>query len=163
MSETEKTAEAAQKMIADLLIAGFSGVKISKGTGVNQITIGNLRNGKNSRVTEAVYDKIWDFWSENVPPKEELEKIRAEKAAVQEPSETSAPDAPKPKRKYTKRSATKTGKKAGSKSGFPSTEGFINRNYVPVDLTALHTTIDRLISRFAESLKELEAIRKQIK
>jgi hypothetical protein len=165
---SEKTAEAAQKMIQDLLLAGFSGVKISKGTGVNQITIGNLKNGKNARVTETVYDKIWDFWSENVPSKDVLEKLRAEKASSKsaqsapnkaESSGSSKNASSKPKRKYTRRS----GEKSSAKTSFPGTEGFINRNYVPVDLTALHATIDNLISRFSDSLKELEAIRKQIK
>lgn len=161
-SMSEKTVEKAQQMIQDLLLAGYSGVKISEGSGVNQVTIGALKNGKSQRVTEKVFDRLWDYWSENVPPKEKLEQLRAEKgqstgrkkASEKAPASESAQTASaKPKRKYTKRSVSET----------PSTEGFINRNYVPVDLNALNTTIDKLISQFSDTLKELEAIRKQIK
>lgn len=168
MSDNEKTAEKAQQMIQDLILAGFSGVKISKGSGVNQITIGNLKNGKNSRVTEVVFDKLWDFWSENVPPQAELEKLRAEKGQpasasagtraqkTPEKATASIPSKPapsKPKRKYTKR----------TKQTAPPSTSFINKNYVPVDINALTATVDSLIDRFSEAVKELEAIRKQIK
>jgi len=159
MSE-EKSVDRAQRMIKDLLLAGYSGVKISEGSGINQVTIGALKNGKSQRVTDKVFNRLWDYWSENVPPKDELEKLRAEKTpstTVQkapEKASASKTEGQKPKRKYTKR----------TKSEAPSTaEGFINRQYVPVDLTALNNTIDKLISQFSDTLKELEAIRKQIK
>jgi hypothetical protein len=161
---SEKTVKKAQMMVHDLLLLGFSGVKISDGAGVNQVTIGSIRNGKSQRISEKVFDRIWDFWSEHAPPKEELEKLRAEKSAklkspqptkMQASTAPTSPTAsqPKPKRKYTKRVSTKP-VEAGS---------FISRQYVPVDLTVLRNTIDNLIAQFSEAVAELESIREQIK
>ncbi|MBN1446449.1 MAG: hypothetical protein JXA28_00860 [Bacteroidetes bacterium] len=74
----EKTVERAHEMIHDLRRAGISGQKIAKGSGVNPVTIGQIRNGKSGRITEKIFDRIWDFWSENAPPKDEREAARKE-------------------------------------------------------------------------------------
>jgi len=72
----EKTVERAHEMIHDLVRAGFSGEKISREAGVSSPTIGQIRNGKSGRITEKVFDKIWNYWSEHAPPKDEREAAR---------------------------------------------------------------------------------------
>jgi len=74
----EKTVERAHEMIRDHLRAGISGQKIAKGSGVNPVTIDQIRNGKSGRITVKVFDKIWDFWSEKAPPKDEREAASKE-------------------------------------------------------------------------------------
>jgi hypothetical protein len=141
----EKTAEKAQKMVSDLLLAGFSGVKIAEGSGVNQFTISAIKLGKQSRITEKVYDKIWNFWDENLPSKEKMEELRKNEAA--------APKAkPQTKRKYTKKAKL-------DKAGIDS---FINKNFVPVDVNAFESMIDRLILQYDDVLNELKSIKRQI-
>jgi transcriptional regulator with XRE-family HTH domain len=168
---TEKTVEKARQMIHDLLILGFSGAKIAKGTGITEMTISSIKNGKSQRVSEKVFDKLWNFFDETAPPRAEMERIRSEKApateapnvpAKQSISGTAEPDAPKPKRKYTKRIGSSGEADSSTKVTFPNTEGFINRQLVPVDLSALNNRIDHLIAQFSEALKQLHAIRKQI-
>jgi hypothetical protein len=41
------------------------------------VTIGAIKKVTQSRITEKVYDKIWTFWDEHAPPKDEVEVPRA--------------------------------------------------------------------------------------
>lgn len=156
----EKTAEKAQKMINDLLLAGFSGVKISEGSGINQLTISLLKNGKSKRITEKVYDRLWNFWDENLPPDDELQRLRTtSNATVQHATkdsttvETQNQAAAPTKRKYARRTPV-----AASDA-----TTLVNRNIVAIDKMALVSVLDSILSSFVEASNQLNDIRKMLR
>lgn len=165
---TEKTVDKAQRMIHDLLLVGVSGEKIAKGTKISSMTISAIKNGKNQRISEKVYDAIWEFYDEQAPPREEMERLRAERASDVPTSTASAPNS-----KRTPKAASKLkpkvnaeSRKAHKASGAEiliDFSGFINRDYVPVNVPLLTQRIDDLIDRFRQAVNELEQIKSQIR
>lgn len=155
----EKTPQKAQRMILDLLLLGISGEKIAKGTKISAMTISSIKNGRNQRISEKVFDKIWNFYDEKAPPRTEMEKLREEKGNVELPQQ-------KPEEKAAPKSKTEkpdSGTPTAPKRPVKDFSGFISTDYVPVNLKALNEQIDGLISQFQSALDELNAIKAQIK
>lgn len=163
---TEKTPDKAQRMIHDLLLVGISGEKIAKGTKISSMTISAIKNGKNKRISEKVFDAIWNFYDEKAPPREEMERLRAERASE-------VPASPVTMVKQTPKAASKLkpkvnaeNPKAHKPSGTSVTidlTGFISRDYLPVNVPLLTQQIDGLIARFRQAVIELEQIKSQIR
>lgn len=153
-------------MIHDLLLVGISGEKIARATKISSMTISSIKNGKNKRISEKVYDAIWEFYDEQAPPREEMERLRAERAF-----EAPASMTPAPKTKRTPKAASKLkvnvespkAPKAGESDTLIDFAGFINRDYVPVNVPMLTQQIDGLVARFRQAVIELEQIKSQIK
>lgn len=164
----EKTVERAQQMIRDLLRAGFSGKDISQGSGVNPNTIGSLRNGKSTRVTDKVFDRIWDYWSEHAPPKDDNRPPDEEETPVAIKNKSISEAARKSLRKAAEGTngdaVAKTKEAPAPRQRHPeaSSGSFVSRQHVPVDISALTAVIRRLVSRFEDAKRELEEIRKEI-
>lgn len=190
MEKNEKTVERAYQMITDLTSAGVSMNRITKGAKVDYITVLRIKDGTRKRISERVFDSIWDFWSENAPPRANGQsadgKLAASDAteapqaaetgkpssaptkAVRSPRKAAVkPKAKKPRASKTApKSATNGQKAAGSgHADMPpiNIDGLLNRNYVPVDMKALTALIDGMIARFQGQIEELEAIRKLLK
>lgn len=53
----ERSVENAQRMVLDML-KGMTQTKLSDTTGINQVTLANLKNGKASRISEKVWDRL---------------------------------------------------------------------------------------------------------
>jgi DNA-binding Xre family transcriptional regulator len=165
---SEKTPDKAQRMIHDLLLVGVSGQKISKNTGISEMTISAIKNGRNKRVSEAVFDKIWEYYDEQAPPREEMDKIREEGASKATGPRVKAA----PKAKQTPKATSKLKPKVNAESpkaqlaGVSDTPidftGMINRQYIPVNVPLLSQRIDELITRFQHAVSELEQIKSQI-
>jgi hypothetical protein len=185
MDKNEKTVERARQMLTELTMAGIPITKVSKEAGVNSVTIWQIKKGGQSRISERVFDSIWDFWSENAPPRTDgqeaatgpVEAPQTAEASKPSPAPTKAVRGPRTaalKPKGTKPRAAKTatkqptnGQKAvtASLKDLPpiNIEGLLNRDYVPVDMKALTALIDGMIARFQGQIEELEAIRKLMK
>lgn len=168
MNETrvsmEKTVERAQKMIHDLLHGGLMMKDIVSGTGVNPTTLGWIRKGRTEKIAERTFDRIWDYWSEQAPPKDE----RGSAGEVPDSTKTISA-ASKEALKKSRKTAEKT-KKVEPKVTPPrrqkrperTYDGFVSRQHVPIDAEVFTTVIDRLIDRFEAAKKELEGVRKEI-
>jgi transcriptional regulator with XRE-family HTH domain len=78
------------RLLEEMISQGWTAAAIAKGSGVNQITVGNIKNRKASRVTEKVYDKIAAFKQRIDAGLEEKPK-RGRKAASTPASGSSAP------------------------------------------------------------------------
>ena len=183
MDKNEKTVERAYQMIMDLTSAGVSMNKITKGAKVDYITVLRIKDGTRKRISERVFDSIWDFWSENAPPRTNGQEaatgpVEAAEAGKPSPTPTKALRSPRKaavKPKATKKSraakaaakqSTNGQKAAGSgHADMPpiNIDGLLNRNYVPVDMKALTALIDGMITKFQGQIEELEAVRKLLK
>lgn len=191
MEKNEKTVERACQMIMDLTSAGVSMNKITKGAKVDYITVLRIKDGTRKRISERVFDSIWDFWSENAPPRTNgqsadgqetttgpVEATQAAEAGKPSPAPTKAVRSPrkaalKPKATKKPRVAKAAAKQStiGQKAAATAPadlppiniEGLLNRDYVPVDMKALTALIDGLITRFQGQIEELEAVRKLLK
>jgi hypothetical protein len=190
MEKNEKTVERARQMLTELTMAGIPMTKVSKDAGVNSVTIWQIKKGGQSRISERVFDSIWDFWSENAPPRTNgqsadgkdatgpVEATQAARAGKPSPSPTKAVRSPrkaalKPKATKKPRVAKAAAKQStiGQKAAATAPadlppiniEGLLNRDYVPVDMKALTALIDGMITRFKGQIEELEAVRKLLK
>jgi hypothetical protein len=139
-----KLAEATH-VLQSLLASGWSGAAISKVSGINQVTIGSIKNEKSSRISDKVYAKIMALKDTKNP------------AGTRTTKSTSVA-APMPAVKSEK--SKKPGPK--KKVAVPTSGSFINPNYVPVDIVQLRGVIDSLIAQFDGALQELQHIKKQI-
>jgi hypothetical protein len=138
-----------------MIDAGWTAAAIAKQSDVNQITVGNLKNGKGSRVTDKVFDKImalkhqFDAGEIDAP-------TRKRKGAIPSAAPSATPSV-----------AAERGKNVSAAKGrdqSPSDfRGMINTQYVPVDVERLLGMIDALISRFSGAIEELESIKSQLK
>jgi hypothetical protein len=147
--------------VRSLLSAGWTASAISNASGVNPITIGNIKNGKAQRVTSGVYNKLMDVKNKAdqsliAPP------ARGRKPAAAAKPAPKAKPGPKPKAKPGPKPKGRPGRKPGVKSASPASS-IINTNYVPVDVTQLQAAIDSMIKNFSGAIKDLEGIKKQLK
>jgi len=140
---TDKLAKATG-VLNDLLAAGWSGAAVSKVSGINQVTIGSIKNGKSSRISDKVYSKIMALKDSPAPA-----GTRARKAPTSAAEKTVAAPAKK-------KSAAK------KQPASPVSGSMINPNYVPVDIVQLRGVVDSLIGQFESALEELQNIKKQI-
>jgi hypothetical protein len=186
MEKNEKTVERARQMLTELTMAGVPMTKVAKGAGVNGVTLWQLKKGGQSRISERVFDSIWDFWSENAPPRKDGNEAATGLVEVPQAAEadnpSSAPTKAKrgPRKAAAKPKAAKTVSKPSMKSQKQSNDqkaptagssdmppinidGLLNRDYVPVDMKALTALIDGMITRFKGQIEELEAVRKLLK
>ncbi len=131
---------AAAGILAALMADGWSVAAIAKESGVNQITLGNIKNRKAGRITDKVFERIEAF------------RERAASGDVQKPSRgrSSAPAAAQ-----TRKTAAPVKKAQVAQSSM----SLINTDYVSVDITQLQSVIDRLIGNFSDAISELESIR----
>jgi hypothetical protein len=137
-----------------MLGAGWSASAISKESGVNQITLSNIKNNKASRLTDKVFDRLRDF-------KSKVDAGEIVKAPSKNASTPSAGVAPKKaKRTATKSRKATAGNKADARPAADSS--LINTNYVPVDIVKLQTVIDGLIANFSDAIEEMKNIRRMI-
>lgn len=163
---TENKLSLTMQQLEEMIARGWSAAAIAKLSGVNQITVGNIKNGKASRVTDKVHDKIAglkariDAGQVEMPrrgrkPVTESITASAEKKTaktVKRESKSPGTTAPRP--------ATALRTKTDTAEDF---SGMINRQYVPVDITKLQGMIDQLIARFTDAANELEAIKAKLK
>ncbi len=152
--------ELVTKHLSDLLDVGWTVAALSRESGVNQITLGNIKNRKATRVTDKVYQRIADCKARidagNVPLPGRGRKTTGKSAAGKHdapasPSVSATADRPAPKAPAKKSSPAK------------HHDGMINNDYVPVNVAQLQGVIDRLIENFAGAIAELESIKKQIR
>lgn len=146
--------------IMHLLEQGWTVAAISRESGVNQITLGNIKNKKPSRVTDKVYQRIADFRARvdqgaMTPPARgrKAGSAAAQKSAAAKPAARPSSPSPTPGVKQ----------KSGRTGAAAQTGSIINTNYVPVNAAQLQGVIDRLIENFSAAIAELESIRGQIK
>lgn len=160
---SEDKLELAVKHVHDMLAKGWTVTAISKNSGVNQITLGNIKNQKAQRITDKVYQRIADLKAKvdagQVEPPKRGRKPASKMVAKTPAAEASAK---KPGRKPVARPGARGPKPAGRTSSRDAT-GMINTNYVPVDISQLQGVIDRLIENFSGAINELENIKKQLK
>lgn len=157
---TQDKLELVTQHIAHLLEQGWTVAAISRESGVNQITLGNIKNKKPSRVTDKVYQRIADF------------RARVDQGGVTPPSRGRKPGKASAQAAVTAKPAARQGmpaaapavkrKSAGSTAAAQHGD-IINTNYVPVNAAQLQGVIDRLIENFSAAISELESIRAQIK
>ena len=162
---TEDRIQVISKALQEMIDAGWTAAAISKQSEVNQITVGNLKNGKGSRVTDKVYDRIMSL------------KRQFDAGEIDAPTRRRKGDGPAPTFTGTparKKASNTEGQAAGSsRAGVASAasrdttpsdfSGMINTQYVPVDVERLLGMIDALISRFSGAIEELESIKSQLK
>jgi len=160
---TQDKLELVTQHIAHLLEQGWTVAAISRESGVNQITLGNIKNKKPSRVTDKVYQRIADF------------RARVDQGGVTPPSRGRKPGKASAQTAVTAKSAVRPAvsatapasapraKKGAAKTAAASEGDIINTNYVPVNAAQLQGVIDRLIENFSAAISELESIRAQIK
>lgn len=152
--------------VHDMLDNGWTAAAISKASGVNQITLGNIKNRKATRITDKVYQRIAEMKAkvdagQLEPPK------RGRKSASKMVTKT--PAAAASRSKSVEKPDEKPAPRPGARGPKPapraakSSEGMINTNYVPVDIRQLQGVIDRLIDNFSAAITELESIKKQLK
>ena len=156
---TQDKLELVTQHVSDLIEAGWSVSAISRESGVNQITLGNIKNRKAQRVTDKVYQRVADFRARVDagaidPPKRgrrTADPVAPQGAAVKREPATVTPAATAPAAR--RRSASKPA----------MTGSFISTDHVPVDAQQLQAVIDRLIDNFSAAIGELEQIRRQLK
>jgi lambda repressor-like predicted transcriptional regulator len=187
MEKNEKTVERARQMLTELTMAGVPMTKVAKGAGVNGVTLWQLKKGGQSRISERVFDSIWDFWSEHAPPRANGQSVDGNEAATGAVEATQAAEVGEPSPAPTKTVGGPSKAAAGPKStkgpkiNKPVTsgqkaagsghaglsplniDGLLNRDYVPVDMKALVTLIDGMIARFEGQIEELEVVRRLLK
>jgi hypothetical protein len=154
------------RYLKEMMEKGWTAAAIAKQSDVNQLTVGNIKNGKASRVTDRVFKKIASLKNRidagNAQPPRRGPKpghgvpIRSSGAAADAKRKTAGSGAA-PSAKPASPSTART-----SGSGY-SFESMINTNYVPVDIVRLQGMIDRLIDSFAGAIGELEQIKSQLK
>jgi|GEM_PF-1475827 len=149
----------AQKHIADLMAKGWTVAAISKFSGVNQITLGNIKNNKSSRLTDKVYQKIFDF-KKRAEAGEFTQPVRGRRSPAQKGT-GKAPAKATPKTKATPKATAKV--KASASPGASEFPSIISPNYVSVDITQLQSVIDTVIENFTQSLSELQNLKKMLK
>jgi hypothetical protein len=144
----------AAQILKEMLGAGWSASAISQESGVNPITLSNIKNNKASRLTDRVFDRLRDF-------KTKVDSGELVKPSSRGASTPSAGVAPKKAKKTatTSRKAT-AGNKAVARPAADSS--LINTNYVPVDIVKLQTVIDGLIANFSDAIEEMKNIRRMI-
>jgi hypothetical protein len=155
--------------IQAIIAKGWTAAAIAKQSDVNQITVGNIKNGKASRVTDKVHDKIAALKQRVDSGSAEAPK-RGRKPAVgtaQTPNQNTSRAKPgiKSAPPTTTHIPSRTVRNTDPKPTAPTSgiEGMINTNYVPVDIVRLQAMIDRLIDSFGGAIDELEQIKSQLK
>ena len=97
---TQDKLELVTKHLQDLIDGGWTVAAISRESGVNQITLGNIKNKKATRVTDKVYQRIADCKARidagKVPPPSRSSKASASSkegsgSGVARPSRTEGP------------------------------------------------------------------------
>lgn len=149
-----------QALIAD----GWSAAAIAKLGGVNQITIGNLKNGKASRITDKVHDRIMSL-KRRIDAGEVEQPKRGRKAAAGKAAAGKAAagkGSPSPAGRVSAPRAAAAAKRPSDAASGADFRGMINTQYVPVDVERLQEMIDALINRFTGAIEELESIKKQL-
>lgn len=162
---TEDRIQVISKALQAMIDAGWTAAAISKMSEVNQITIGNLKNGKGSRVTDKVFERIMTLKQQaDAGEIEAPTRRRKGTAPAPRPTEASAVmNAPRVEAPTAKRMKTSRTEAAGRSGAGPSDfSGMINTKYVPVDVERLLGMIDALISRFSGAIEELESIKSQL-
>ena len=144
-----------QALIAD----GWSAAAIAKLGGVNQITIGNLKNGKASRITDKVHDRIMSL-KRRIDAGEVEQPKRGRKAAAGKAA--AGKGSPSPAGSVSAPRAAAAAKRPSDAASGADFRGMINTQYVPVDVERLQEMIDVLINRFTGAIEELESIKKQL-
>lgn len=157
--------------IKAMMEMGWTAAAIAKEGDVNQITVGNIKNGKASRVSDKVCNKMADLRK-----RVESGSVEAPKRGRKPASGTAVPGkamsapqatrkaAASPKTSAASTPGTRTTASRGTASpAAASMDGMINTNYVPVDIVRLQGMIDRLIGSFAGAIDELEQIKSQLK
>lgn len=152
---TEDRIAVISRTLKEMIDAGWTAAAIAKQSDVNQITVGNLKNGKGSRVTDKVFDKIVEL-KRQFDAGEIDAPARKRKGAATPASSSAKPKAAAERSKDVR--ATK-----GRDQSPTDFRGMINTQYVPVDVVRLLGMIDALISRFSGAIEELESIKSQLK
>lgn len=150
--------------LTHLLEKGWTVAAISREAGVNQITLGNIKNHKPSRVTDKVYQRIADFRARvdqgaATPPS----RGRKSAAKTTKPSTGAASTGAASTRTAAPSSSPRAKAGSAKAAGAPGEGNIINTNYVPVNAAQLQGVIDRLIENFSSAISELESIRAQIR
>lgn len=130
----------ARKALDALLAAGWSANAVSKVSGLNPVTVGSIRNGKQDTVSERVHDMLLRLEADFTSGKVE-----------------------KPERR-TRGSAKAPATAAGVRStAAPRTEAAAQETrYVAVDAAKLEDLLDRLIITFSSAIEDLAKMRKML-
>lgn len=147
----ENTIENAVSMLTALLASGWNVAAISRETGINQITLGNIKNGKAGRVSDRVFGLLEDVHTRAIAG--DLEKPSRGRGPAAGSKKSAAP--------RTARTAAPAPVK-GATAAPASVSSLINPNYVSVDITQLQSVVDRLIENFSDAIAELQTIRSMI-
>jgi hypothetical protein len=141
----------AAKFLSALLADGWSVAAISRETGVNQITLGNIKNGKAGRISDRVFGLIEGFHSRAMAG--ELTKPSRGRGPATATTKTVSPRAAK---------TPAVAAVKGAPLASAATTSLINPNYVSVDITQLQSVVDRLIENFSDAISELQSIRSML-
>ncbi|GEM_PF-1961805 len=92
----DRSVENAQKIVLDML-KGMTQTKLSETTGINQVTLANLKNGKASRISEKVWNRLVAIDTVPKPekPKKRVLKKKKPVIAVEKKAISPQPEPPK--------------------------------------------------------------------
>ncbi|MBR9977423.1 MAG: hypothetical protein KFH87_04990 [Bacteroidetes bacterium] len=155
--------ELARKHISEMMEQGWTAAAIAREGGLSPITLGNIKNGKATRVTDKVLNRLTDL-RERIASgaiTATTKRPGRPKASAAGTAGTKTPD----RRPGRPPAVTNSGKKqpASTATGSSITDGMINTDFVPVDIVKLQQMIDLLIERFSGAIDELEGIKSQLK
>ncbi|MBE0645250.1 MAG: helix-turn-helix transcriptional regulator [Bacteroidetes bacterium] len=152
------------RSLEHMIARGWTAAAIAEQSGVNQLTVGNIKNGKASRITDKVFNKIAAFRLK-VDAGTVLPPVRGRKPGRPAGAATAVP----PIKGKTPQQGKSVPQPAQGKAKTPprrsdglSIKGMISTDYVPVDIAQLQALIDGLIARFAGAIEELEQIKRQL-
>ncbi|MBN1447652.1 MAG: hypothetical protein JXA28_06955 [Bacteroidetes bacterium] len=150
-----------------LLENGWTATAISNASGINQMTLGKIKNESAKRITDKVYQRIADLKAKvdagQVEPPTRGRKSAAKKTSKAGAKVTSLPRAAGKSDDTAVARPAARGPKPMGRPGKQHYSGIINTNYVPVDISQLQGVIDRLIANFSGAIDELESIKRELK
>jgi hypothetical protein len=159
--------ELATQHVHTLLENGWTATAISNASGINQITLGKIKNESAKRITDKVYQRIADLKAKvdagQVEPPARGRKSAGKKALKGTAKGTSIPRAAATSGDTAVARPAARGPKPTGRPRKQESPGMINTNYVPVDISQLQAVIDRLIANFSAAIEELESIKNQLK
>lgn len=162
---TENKLSLTMRMLEEMIARGWSAAAIAKLSGVNQITVGNIKNGKASRVTDKVHDRIAGLKA-RIDAGEVETPRRGRKSAGSGSTALPGKTETKTVKRDSKAPGTTAPRPTAARKKTETADdlsGMINRQYVPVDIAKLQGMIDQLIARFTDAANELEAIKAKLK
>jgi len=90
----ERSVENAKKMVQDML-KGMTQTKLSETTGINQVTLANLKNGKAKRITDKVWNRLEKAYDGSEPTPAKPKKKAKPATKVQKKTISPQPEPPK--------------------------------------------------------------------